>query len=54
VSEAHLRRVGRDSLISFGGSSYSVPARANDRRVTPRVSQFCPGGGFGLAGDDTP
>jgi transposase len=34
VSEAHLRRVGRDSLISFAGSSYSVPARAADGRVT--------------------
>jgi hypothetical protein len=34
VSEAHLRRVGRDSLISFAGSSYSVPTRAADGRVT--------------------
>ena len=34
VSESHLRRVGRDSMISFDGSSYSVAARASDRRVT--------------------
>lgn len=34
VTETHLRRVGRDALISFAGSSYSVAARATDRRVT--------------------
>jgi transposase len=34
VSESHLRRVGRDSMISFEGSSYSVAARASDGRVT--------------------
>jgi hypothetical protein len=34
VSESHLRRVGRDSMISFDGSSYSVAARAGDGRVT--------------------
>ena len=34
VTEAHLRRVGRDSLISFGGSAYSVAARAGDGRPT--------------------
>jgi len=34
VSESHLRRVGRDSMISFEGSSYSVAARAGDRRPT--------------------
>lgn len=32
VSERHLRRVGRDCLISFEGSHYSVPARAADGR----------------------
>jgi hypothetical protein len=40
VSESHLRRVGRDSMISFDGSSYSVAARASDGRATkagPRV-----------------
>jgi transposase len=31
VSESHLRRVGRDSMISFEGSSYSVAARADGR-----------------------
>jgi hypothetical protein len=35
VTETHLRRVGRDALISFAGSSYSVAARAADRRPTP-------------------
>ncbi len=41
----HLRRVGRDCLISFEGSHYSVPARAGDgrparagQRVEVRVS----------------
>ncbi|PVZ08220.1 IS21 family transposase [Actinomycetospora cinnamomea] len=34
VAESHLRRVGRDSMISFEGSSYSVAARAGDGRVT--------------------
>ena len=34
VTETHLRRVGRDALISFAGSSYSVAARAGDGRVT--------------------
>jgi transposase len=34
VSESHLRRVGRDSMISFEGSSYSVAARAEDGRAT--------------------
>lgn len=34
VSESHLRRVGRDSMISFEGSSYSVVARAADGRAT--------------------
>jgi len=34
VVEAHLRRVGRDSLICFAGSNYSVPARAGDGRPT--------------------
>lgn len=33
VAESHLRRVGRDTMISFEGSSYSVAARATDRRV---------------------
>jgi transposase len=32
VCERHLRRVGRDCLISFSGSHYSVPARAADGR----------------------
>src|SRR5512144_3175098 len=32
VCERHLRRVGRDCLISFAGSHYSVPARAGDGR----------------------
>jgi hypothetical protein len=32
VCERHLRRVGRDCLISFDGSHYSVPARATDGR----------------------
>jgi transposase len=32
VCERHLRRVGRDCLISFEGSHYSVPARAGDGR----------------------
>ena len=34
VTETHLRRVGRDALISFAGSSYSVAARATDGRLT--------------------
>ena len=38
VTETHLRRVGRDALICFAGSSYSVAARAGvaagDGRVT--------------------
>lgn len=34
VTESHLRRVGRDSMISFAGSSYSVAARAGDGRAT--------------------
>jgi transposase len=34
VSDSHLRRVGRDSMISFDGSSYSVAARGSDGRVT--------------------
>ncbi|MDQ4119608.1 MAG: hypothetical protein M3235_22005, partial [Actinomycetota bacterium] len=34
VTESHLRRVGRDSMISFAGSSYSVAARAVDGRCT--------------------
>ena len=33
VCERHLRRVGRDCLISFAGSHYSVPARAADGRA---------------------
>jgi hypothetical protein len=33
VCERHLRRVGRDCLISFEGSHYSVPARAGDGRA---------------------
>jgi transposase len=32
VCERHLRRVGRDCLISFEGSHYSTPARAGDGR----------------------
>jgi len=32
VCDRYLRRVGRDCLISFEGSSYSVPARASDGR----------------------
>jgi hypothetical protein len=32
VCERHLRRVGRDCLISFEGSHYSTPARAADGR----------------------
>ena len=32
-SDRHLRRVGRDCLISFDGSHYSIPARAADGRV---------------------
>jgi hypothetical protein len=45
VCERHLRRVGRDCLISFEGSHYSTPARAGDgrparpgQRVEVRVS----------------
>jgi len=45
VCDRHLRRVGRDCLISFEGSHYSVPARASDgrparagQRVEVRVS----------------
>jgi transposase len=45
VCERHLRRVGRDCLISFEGSHYSIPARAGDghparagQRVDVRVS----------------
>ncbi len=38
VTDRHLRRVGRDCLISFDGSSYSVPARASDGRAA-RVEQ---------------
>jgi hypothetical protein len=34
VTETHLRRVGRDAMISFAGCSYSVAARAADGRVT--------------------
>lgn len=34
VSESHLRRVGRDSMISFEGTHYSVAARAGDGRAT--------------------
>jgi hypothetical protein len=34
VSESHLRRVGRDSMISFEGASYSVAARASDGRCS--------------------
>lgn len=34
VTETHLRRVGRDALISFAGSSYSVAARAADGHPT--------------------
>jgi transposase len=33
VCERYLRRVGRDCLISFEGSHYSIPARAGDGRV---------------------
>ncbi|HET9600895.1 MAG TPA: hypothetical protein VFP08_04870, partial [Acidimicrobiales bacterium] len=33
VCDRHLRRVGRDCLISFEGSSYSIPARASDGRA---------------------
>jgi transposase len=33
VTERHLRRVGRDCLISFEGSHYSIPARATDGRA---------------------
>jgi hypothetical protein len=32
VAERHLRPVGKDCLIAFGGNLYSVPAR----RVRPR------------------
>ena len=32
VCDRHLRRVGRDCLISFEGSHYSIPARAGDGR----------------------
>jgi transposase len=32
VCEKYLRRVGRDCLISFEGSHYSIPARAADGR----------------------
>jgi hypothetical protein len=32
VCEKYLRRVGRDCLISFEGSHYSIPARATDGR----------------------
>jgi len=32
VCDRHLRRVGRDCLISFEGSHYSIPARAADGR----------------------
>jgi hypothetical protein len=32
VCERYLRRVGRDCLISFEGSHYSIPARAADGR----------------------
>jgi transposase len=38
VCERHLRRVGRDCLISFEGSHYSTPARAGDGRPA-RVGQ---------------
>jgi hypothetical protein len=45
VCDRHLRRVGRDCLISFEGSHYSVPARSSDgrparagQRVEVRVS----------------
>ncbi|WP_205347076.1 IS21 family transposase [Pseudonocardia broussonetiae] len=34
VTESHLRRVGRDSMISFAGSCYSIAARATDGRPT--------------------
>ena len=34
VCDRHLRRVGRDCLISFAGSSYSIPARAADGRCS--------------------
>jgi transposase len=33
VCEKYLRRVGRDCLISFDGSHYSIPARAADGRA---------------------
>jgi transposase len=33
VCEKYLRRVGRDCLISFEGSHYSIPARAADGRA---------------------
>jgi transposase len=33
ICERHLRRVGRDCLISFEGSHYSIPARAGDGRA---------------------
>jgi hypothetical protein len=33
VCEKYLRRVGRDCLISFEGSHYSIPARAGDGRA---------------------
>jgi transposase len=32
VCEKYLRRVGRDCLVSFDGSHYSIPARATDGR----------------------
>jgi transposase len=32
ICDRHLRRVGRDCLISFEGSHYSIPARAADGR----------------------
>jgi transposase len=40
VDEQHLRRVGKDALISFEGSCYSVPARAvrPGQRVGVRVT----------------
>jgi transposase len=40
VAEQHLRRVGKDALISFGASHYSVPAKRirPGQRVAVRVS----------------
>jgi len=47
VAEQHLRRVGKDCLVSFEASLYSVPARAIragqyvQLRVTPEMVTIC-------------